>query len=94
MPAKPYCSLNLWVFVFLSVWYFNDCKPDASALGHHHHHAKSEPDVFLFGMERSATTSLHNILRSHPDICGKVTPKLNFFDQDREFAKVFDSKYF
>ena len=56
------------------------------------HSMHQAPHFFLFGIERSATASIHHLLRSHPDICGKTTKSLNFFKFEALYAKGF--KYY
>lgn len=53
--------------------------------------ANINPNLFLGGVQKSGTTSLHYFLAKHPDIFFPPAPEeLHFFDVDRNYAKGLD----
>ena len=60
-----------------------------------------KPNVFLIGVQKSATTSLYNWIAQHPDVCGPTSTKdTPFFIDDKLYNKGFSflesiySKYY
>ena len=51
----------------------------------------AKPNLFLGGVQKSGTTSLHYFLSKHPDIfIPKVPEELHFFDIDENYSKGID----
>jgi len=46
-------------------------------------------DFFIVGAQKAGTTSLHKYLGNHPDIYMPDNKEINFFANDREYAKGF-----
>ena len=60
-----------------------------------------KPNVFLIGVQKSATTSLYDWISQHPDVCGPISTKdTPFFIDDKLYNKGFSflesiySKYY
>ena len=50
-----------------------------------------KPNVFLVGVQKSATTSVYDWVAQHPDVCGPVSMKdTPFFIDDQLFKKGYD----
>jgi hypothetical protein len=43
---------------------------------------KKSPDFLIIGAQKSATSSLHDLLLSHPDISAPIGKEMHFFDKD------------
>ena len=55
------------------------------------------PDFFCLGAQKAGTTTLHNILKQHPDIFLPERKEPSFFEVDEDYAKGLDyyfSEYF
>lgn len=47
----------------------------------------AQPDFFIAGAQKSASSSLHEYLKQHPDVCMSDPKETNFFSYDREYEK-------
>lgn len=45
------------------------------------------PNLFVAGAQKSASSSLHEYLKQHPDIFMSVPKETNYFSYDKEYAK-------
>jgi hypothetical protein len=54
--------------------------------------SKRFPDIFLLGVPKASTTSLHHLLVSHPEICDIKNKEIGFFihHHDRNAIQYFD----
>ena len=49
------------------------------------------PNLFIGGAQKSGTTSLHYLLKTHPDIFIPETPQeIHFFDIDQNYTRGLD----
>jgi hypothetical protein len=74
----------------------NPANPGASEhIGHHHltrsyDNISSVPEIFIIGAAKCATTSLHELLGRHPDICKEKVKEKHYFD---EIPKYFRQEH-
>lgn len=47
----------------------------------------SQPDIFIIGVQKAGTTSLHDLMTSNPQICSKGEKEKHFFSDDAQWAK-------
>lgn len=45
------------------------------------------PNFFIAGAQKSASSSLHEYLKQHPDVCMSEPKETNYFSYDREYEK-------
>ncbi|MDQ3634404.1 MAG: sulfotransferase domain-containing protein [Acidobacteriota bacterium] len=53
----------------------------------------SKIDLIIIGAQKSATTSLKNYLKEHPDLIGHNQLEFSYFADDEEYSKDFDEVF-